>query len=199
MKHRHVILEGKPATGKTEISNVFKIYFPGRIVVLPELATILVREHNLNILKHRKELTDLLRDAVPARAAEVKRLLAERDDTVLFEESHMGVHMAYCEEVNDRFFLDIYDEHIRPHVVSPDLFIRFEMPVPLSVRRQHARETPDVEVSGALVKRAFSRIDRWHKDMGHDKIAIVHTDRSPDLVIAEVLELMGVTYKSFDG
>jgi len=126
-------------------------------------------------------------------------LLAERDDTVLFEESHMGVHMAYCEEVNDRFFLDIYEEHIRPHVVRPDLFIRFEMPVPLSVRRQHARLTPDVEVSGALVERAFGRIDRWHAEMGHDNITIVQTDRSPDLVIREVLELMGVSYRTYEG
>ncbi len=199
MKHRHVILEGKPATGKTEISNLFKIYFPGRIVVLPELATILVREHGLNILEHRKELTDLLREAVPARAAEVRRLLAERDDTVLFEESHMGVHLGYCREVNDRFFLDIYEEHIKPHVVSADLFIRFEMPVPLSVQRQHARWTPDVEVSGGLVERAFGHIDRWHAEMGHDNVAIVQTDRSPDLVIAEVLDLMGVTYKPWTG
>lgn len=199
MQHRHVILEGKPATGKTEVSNIFKIYFPGRMIILPELTTILVRKHNLNILTHRRELSDLLREAVPARAAEVRRLLAERDDTLLFEESHMGVHLAYCLEVNDRHFLNIYEEHIRPHVVRPDLFLRFDMAVALSVQRQQARLTPEVEVSGDLVERAFGHIDRWHAEMGHDNIRVVQTDRSPDEVIREVLDLIGVRYVPFGG
>ena len=199
MKRRHVILEGKPATGKTEVSDLFKIYFPGRMVILPELTTILVREHGLNILEHRKELTELLQQAVPRRAAEIRRLLDERQDTLLFEESHMGVHLAYCREVNDRFFLDIYEEHIKPHVVRPDLFLRFEMPVSLSVQRQQARGTPDVAVSGDLVQRAFGHIDRWHVEMGHDNVHVIHTDRSPDRVIAEVLKVMGVTYMPCPG
>ena len=79
MRYRHVILEGKPATGKTEISNLFKIFFPEQVVILPELTTVLVRENGLNILEHRRELTDLLVQAVPARARQVQQIVEERE------------------------------------------------------------------------------------------------------------------------
>ncbi|MBW1880674.1 MAG: hypothetical protein JRI25_27730, partial [Deltaproteobacteria bacterium] len=140
MKHRHIILEGKPTTGKTEVSNLFKIYFPGKVRILPELTTILVREHNLNILRDRKALNDLLVEAVPARAAEVREIV-ETTDRLVFEESHMGVHWSYSKVLDDQYFLDLYEREIKEHVLVPDLYVRLDIPVALSVQRQIARAT----------------------------------------------------------
>ena len=198
MKNRHIILEGKPTTGKTEVSNLFKIYFPRQVRILPELVTVLVREHGLKVMEHRRELTDMLIDAVPARAEEVKGILAEDPDVVVFEESHMGVHWAYSQVANDRTFLDVYDEKIEPHVLIPDIFLRLDIPISLSVRRQTARATKDVEVSGDLVRNAFANVDRWHKERGHDNVVIVNTNRSPDVVIADIMQIMGLEYEIYE-
>jgi thymidylate kinase len=197
MKHRHIILEGKPTTGKTEVSNLFKIYFPRQVRILPELVTVLVRENGLTVMEHRREHTDLLLDAVPARAAEVKEILEKDPDVVVFEESHMGVHWAYSTVANDRTFLDVYEEKIAPSILEPDIYLRFNIPVALSVQRQVARATKDVEVSGALVRQAFANVDKWHADRGHDNVVVVNTNRSPAVVIADVMEVMGLEYEIF--
>ena len=194
MKHRHIILEGKPTTGKTEVSNLFKIYFPEQVVILPELVTVLVREHGLRVMEHRQKLSFLLVDAVPARAEEVRDILA-KSDRIVFEESHMGVHWAYSKVVDDRTFLDIYEEKIAPHVLIPDLFMRLDIPIELSVRRQIARATKDVEVSGELVRNAFRNLDTWHAGRGHENIKVVNTNRSPEIVIAEIMGIMGLEYR----
>ena len=198
MKHRHIILEGKPTTGKTEVSNLFKIYFPSQVRILPELVTVLVRENGLKVMEHRRELTDLLLEAVPARTAEVNGILANEPDVVIFEESHMGVHWAYSQVANDRTFLDVYEEKIAPHVLTPDIFMRFDIPIGLSVQRQVARATKDVEVSGSLVRQAFANVDRWHADRGDDNVVVVNTNRSPDVVIADVMKVMGLEYETFE-
>ncbi|MBN2800948.1 MAG: hypothetical protein JXX28_17555 [Deltaproteobacteria bacterium] len=194
MNYRHVILEGKPTTGKTEVSELLKIYFPGQVIVLPELTTVLVRAHGLNILRDRAPLSAMLEEAVPARSAEVERLLAEHPASMVLEESHMGVHWAYSAVIDDRTFLDLYDEKIAPHVRIPDLFLRLDIPIELSVRRQKARATKDVEVDGALVSRMFENLNRWHNARGHGRLHLLNTDRSPEIVLTELLDLLGLRY-----
>lgn len=196
MRYGHVILEGKPTTGKTELSDLFKIYFAGRVRVLPELTTVLVRQHQLNILRDRQRLTDLLVDAVPARAAEVRALRAARPDVLVLEESHMGVHWAYAKMLDDRTFLDLYEERIAGNVLSPDLFLRLDIPIGLSVKRQQARATKDVEVDGELVRRTFALVDEWHAARG-DEVRVVDTNRSPDVVIRDLMALLGLEYEVF--
>lgn len=197
MKHRHVILEGKPTTGKTEVSNLLKIFLPKQVVILPELTTVLVRENKLNILRDRAELTALLLDAVPARKAEVQRIIAAQPGVVVFEESHMGVHWAYATILDDRTFLDIYDEQIAPHVLVPDLFLRLDMPIGLSVRRQKARATKDVEVDGELVRRTFELIDEWHANLGANNLHVLNSNRPPDQFVRAVMDVLGVEYEVF--
>jgi len=198
MTYRHVILEGKPATGKTEVSNLLKIYFPGRITILPELTTVLVRENKLNILENRNELSDLLTEAVPARADEVKNILSENEDSLVFEESHMGVHWAYSKVVGDEYFLNLYEEKIRDSILMPDIFMRLDIPIGLSVARQKARNTPDVEVNGEIVSNMFEYLNRWHKENGRDNLKVVNTNRSPDTVIKDILSVLGITYRVFE-
>ena len=196
MRHRHVILEGKPTTGKTEVSELFKIFFPGRVIVLPELTTVLVRKAGLNILRDRQALTDLLIDAVPARNAAVKRVLQDPSVMVL-EESHMGVHWTYSTMLDDRTFLDIYETQIAPHVLVPDIFLRFDIPIDLSVARQRARATKDVEVDGELVRRTFEELDGWHARLGANNLVVLDTNRPPDVVIRAVMDLLGVEYETW--
>lgn len=199
MRTRHVILEGKPTTGKTEVSNLFRIYFPEQVVILPELTTVLVRENRLNILQDRKILNDLLVEAVPSRATRVRALLEERPGVVVLEESHMGVHWAYSQVLGDRYFLDLYQATIARHVLEPDLYLRLDIPVELSVRRQEARSTKDVEVSGEIVAETFRWLDRWHADRGHDNLEVVDTDRPPAEVIADLCRLLGLEYRRWEG
>ena len=198
MRYSHVILEGKPTTGKTEVSNLLKIFFPSQIVVLPELTTVLVREHRLNILKHRNRLTDLLAEAVPRRSLEVAEILASRGDVTVFEESHMGVHWAYSKVLDDTYFLDHYDRVISKRLPEPDLFMRLDMPVELSVKRQVARATKDVEVSGQLISDMFENLNAWHAAQGHKNLLVVDTNRAPNLVIADIMQLLDLEYRGLE-
>jgi hypothetical protein len=198
VKHRHIILEGKPTTGKTEVSNLFKIYFPGKVRILPELTTVLVREHKLNILRDRKVLNDLLVEAVPARANEVREIV-ETTDRLVFEESHMGVHWSYSKVLDDQYFLDLYEQKIKQHVLFPDLYVRLDIPVALSVQRQIARATANVAVSGEIVSQMFGYLAEWHRAHGTENLTVLNTNRSPDLVIADLLEIMGLEYEVFEG
>ena len=195
---RHVILEGKPTTGKTEISNLFKIFFPDKVIILPELTTVLVRENGLNILQHRRELTDLLAEAVPARAKLIDELTASGEKMVL-EESHMGVHWAYSKELEDSYFLELYESKLKALMPIPDKYLRLDMPIQLSIERQRARNTPDVQVDAALITRMFENLDAWHKALGKDNLVVVNTNRSPDLVLADVMKVLELKYEVFAG
>ncbi|MBT3217934.1 MAG: hypothetical protein HN348_02495 [Proteobacteria bacterium] len=198
MNYRHVILEGKPTTGKTEVSELFKIYFPSKVKILPELTTILVRQNQLNILRDRKQLNDLLAEAVPARAAAVKALL-EDPGVLVFEESHMGVHWAYSKILDDQYFLDLYEEKIKQSMLFPDIFMRLDIPIALSVQRQVARATKDVEVSGDIVRNMFKQLNAWHQNHGRDNLVVVNTNRSPAIVIGDIMKILGLTYQVFKG
>ncbi|MDX9722603.1 MAG: hypothetical protein RBU37_17785 [Myxococcota bacterium] len=193
----HVILEGKPTTGKTEVSNLLKIFFPGRVHILPELTTVLVRENGLNILRDRSKLTALLKDAVPARAEEVRQLVAKDHSLLVLEESHMGVHWAYSKVIGDTEFLELYEEEIQYSILIPDRFVRLDIPIGLSVKRQIARGTPDVEVSGELVTKMFEYLQQWHDNLGENNLSVLNTNRSPDLVFAELLQLLELEYEVF--
>ncbi len=197
MKYRHVILEGKPTTGKTEVSNLLKIFFPGTIAILPELTTVLVRENQLNILRDRDKLTALLRTAVPRRAQEVEAIIASSPDVLVLEESHMGVHWAYSQIIDDKPFLEAYEQEIKAHIRFPDIFLRLDMPIGLSVKRQIARGTPDVEVSGELVSNMFERLNAWHRSHGHDNLVVIDTNRAPDLVLHDIMATLGLRYDVF--
>ena len=51
MSIKHIIIEGLPATGKSETANFLKIYFPKNFRYLPEMTTEIVNKHKINITK----------------------------------------------------------------------------------------------------------------------------------------------------
>ncbi|MBW1879994.1 MAG: hypothetical protein JRJ84_16655, partial [Deltaproteobacteria bacterium] len=93
--------------------------------------------------------------------------------------------------------LDLYEREIKEHVLVPDLYVRLDIPVALSVQRQIARATANVAVSGEIVSQMFGYLAEWHGAHGTDNLVVLDTNRSPDLVIADLLEIMGLEYEAF--
>ena len=190
---RHVIIEGLPATGKSEIGNLLKIYFPESLVYLPELTTEIVRKYKFNILDGRRILSDRLIEELPVRKREIRGLLEKMPAAVILEESHIGLHWAYSKVLADDYLLENYKK-LEEHFVKPDLFIRLMQPPVLSIKRQHARHTPDVAVGISLITQMLVNLDEWHAARGHDNLIKLDVNRSPDLVVAEMIRLLGLKY-----
>jgi len=198
MAIKHIIIEGLPATGKSEVSNFLKIYFHSNFRYLPEMTTEIVRKHKINILKDRNILTDSLVEEIKIRQSEIASLKKELldngvKDGVILEESHIGVHWAYSKHLNDEYFLNKYPE-IKKALVFPDFFIRLMIPFELSAKRQIARNTPDVEVGVDLIKKMYDNLVEWHKTNHNKEVKVVNADRSPDLVLREIMDILGLKY-----
>lgn len=198
---KHIIIEGLPATGKTEISNVLKIYFPSNIRILPELTTVIVRENKFNILEDRKKMTDLLKEYLNKRIGEINNLKEEfikKDkDLIIFEESHLGVHWAYSNVINDKYFLEEYETYFKKVQIMPDFFLRLYINPELSYQRQIARATPDVEVTSDIIAAMFELLKDWHKTYASEIVVKqIDADRSPDKVIVDIIESLEIEYKS---
>jgi thymidylate kinase len=196
---KHIIIEGLPATGKTEISNVLKIYFPGIIRILPELTTVIVRENKFNILEDRERMTELLKEYLNRRIQEINNIKKEfsklNKDLIIFEESHLGVHWAYSNVINDNYFLKEYENYFIKNQIMPDFFLRLYISPELSYQRQIARATPDVEVTPEIILKMFDFLKKWH-NVYASEIAVnqIDADRSPDLVIKDILKAMILDY-----
>ncbi len=199
MAINHVIIEGLPATGKSEVSNFLKIYFPSNFKYLPELTTEIVRKHKLNILIDRSKLTDCLSEEIIIRQKEIALIKNEFKtkgitNGVILEESHIGVHWAYSMHFGDSYFIENYSE-IKKSLVFPDFFIRLLIPFELSYKRQIARNTPDVEVSAEIIKKMYDYLIEWHKSNHKKKIEIIDADRPPAKVIADIQKLLNLKYR----
>ncbi|HOK40501.1 MAG TPA: hypothetical protein PLD27_05625 [bacterium] len=199
-KVKHIIIEGLPATGKTEISNVLKIYFPLNIRILPELTTTIVRENKMNILDDRTKMTELLKKYLELRNEDINRLKEDfvklNRELIIFEESHLGVHWAYSKVINDEFFLQEYEKELKNKTIEPDFYIRLYISPELSYQRQLARNTPDVEVTADIIEKMYNYLKEWHKTYSQKKVYEINADRSPDVVIKDILKILGITYSS---
>jgi len=198
MSVKHIIIEGLPATGKSEVSNILKIYFPSNYFYFPELTTEIVRKHKLNILQDRNKLTDVLESEIKLRQRDIEIKKQEFIDrkianAVIFEESHIGVHWSYSRHLNDEYFLNKYPQ-IKKSLVFPDFFVRLMIPFELSYKRQIARDTPDVEVGVDLIKKMYDYLVEWHKQNHNKPVHIINADRSPDLVLKDIMNLLELRY-----
>lgn len=198
MSVKHIIIEGLPATGKSEVSNFLKIYFPDNFYYFPELTTEIVRKHKLNILVDRNKLTDAFAEEICVRQNDIENKKKEFEskgvkNAVIFEESHIGVHWSYSKHLNDEYFLNKYPQ-IKDKLVFPDFFIRLLIPFELSYKRQIARNTPDVEVSAEIIKQMYEYLLEWHKSNHNKKVYIIDADKSPDKVLRKVMKTLDLKY-----
>jgi thymidylate kinase len=192
----YFILEGQPCAGKTEISNLLKVFLPEQVRVLPELVTDLVRRDRISLLTERERLTQALVRELPVRAGQVRDALAEGKSVL--EESHMGVHWAYSKALGDAGFLAAY-ERFEASLQVPDAYLRLAISPSLSTVRQRARATPDVQVDALLISDMGRWLDVWHRERARAPLVRIDADRSPERVVADVLSAMGVQYRTVDG
>ena len=157
--HRHIVVEGLPAVGKSEMLALLARFYPRTVRVLPELVKSVVEEDKIDLFRDRSQLTRALAAAVPRRRAAVDAIV--RAGYLCLEESHLGVHYAYAAALADRDFLDAYAD-LERQAPRPDLYIRLDVPLRESVARQAARATPQYEVDEGLLARVRTELDRWH-------------------------------------
>jgi hypothetical protein len=188
---KHVIVEGLPALGKSEVLELLARFYPDRVRILPELVKEVVLQSGLDLFRDREGLTRAIQDALPRRAQAVRDVLSR--GLFCLEESHLGVHYAYAQALGDRSFVDAY-RTIEKALPQPDAFLRFEAPVPVSVERQAARETPAFDVDDDRLAAMLANLDRWHADRG-TRLLRVAVDRPAHEVLSELEGLLGLDYR----
>ena len=186
----HVVVEGLPAVGKSETLALLSSFYPRQVSVLPELVKQTAIREKIDILSERSRLTEALVAAVNGRKEEIER--AKRGGKLCLEESHLGVHLAYAKALNDDYFISAYDT-ISSILPTPDLYVRLEAPVELSIERQKARNTPAFYVDNATLRRFLSYLDNWHEVQKTGMIR-VDADRPPSLLLSDVERALKLCY-----
>jgi len=187
---RYVVLEGLPAVGKSEILALLSCFYPQRVRVLPELVKEVATREGLDLFSKRTQLTEAILAEIPRRRAEIEEALAQ--GKLCLEESHLGVHLAYSEALEDRSFIAAYPR-IANLLASPDFYLRLDVPIERSLQRQRARGTPQFEVDRSMLEQMLSRLQSWHIER-KNKVVAVNADRSPSSFLREVEEILGLTY-----
>ena len=189
---RYVSVEGLPAVGKSELLSVLKLYFPGQVLVLPELVKEVAEREGIDLFHERDRLRRAILRALPRRQGEVEEGLDR--GLIVVEESHLGVHAAYSAALGDTEFLTEF-RRLEGKIRWPDVFVRLEASVPVSRERQEAREDPRYEVEGEVLERMSAWLSRWHGERGHELVSI-DADRSPDEVLRDLISALGLRYRS---
>jgi len=186
----HVIVEGLPAVGKSEALALLERFYPESVRVLPELVKQIVETEGLDLFRDRAKLTAAIAAALPARRTQIDKLCQQ--GYLCLEESHLGVHRAYSVALGDTGFVDAYEE-LQDMSPMPDAFVRLEIPMACSLRRQLARATPDFEVDAAVLDRMLSELDWWHAD--HEtRLIRIYADRPAHATLQELTEALHLSY-----
>ena len=186
----HVVVEGLPAVGKSEVLALLERFYPESVRVLPELVKRVVEREGLDLFREREALTAAITAALPERRERILEILNQ--GFLCLEESHLGVHFAYSVALGDTGFVDAYDG-LREVLPAPDAFVRLEIPVPRSSERQRARGTPGFEVDAAVLDRMLSELDRLHEDRT-SRLIRIDADRPAHEMVQELAELLGLSY-----
>ena len=183
---RHVIFEGLPAVGKSEILELLARFYPDSVRVLPELVKETATRLHIDIFKERDRLRDALASSLPARAEAVQEI--RRAGYLCLEESHLGVHWAYAKSLGDNAFVDAYPK-LEKLLPKPDAFVRLGIPISASLARQTARGTPQFDVDAPALRRMIQHLDQWHAE----RRTLLHTvdaTGSAHAVIADLERLL---------
>lgn len=186
----YVVVEGLPAVGKSETLELLARFYSHRVRVLPELVKTLVDRHSIDLLRERDRLTEALRAALPERRRQVESILDQ--GFLCLEESHLGVHLAYAEALDDHGFVDTYAS-IHDALPCPDAYIRMEISIAESMARQRSRGTPRFDIDAPTLARMLSQLDRWHATR-KTPLRCVDADRVPQAVVAEIADFLHLSY-----
>jgi len=187
---KHIVFEGLPAVGKSELLALLARSYPHQVRVLPELVKTLVLEQDIDLFRERARLTEAIRQALPERKRRVRDIL--NAGYVCLEESHLGVHQAYAQALGDDEFLDAYPD-LQAQLEPPDAYVHLQIPVSESMDRQAARGTVQFDVDEAKLSTMAKALDGWHAVSDVPRI-VVAADRPAHSVVAECEKLLGLTY-----
>ncbi|MBC7318908.1 hypothetical protein H5T57_06665 [Candidatus Bipolaricaulota bacterium] len=186
----YAAIEGFPALGKSEVLALLRLYFPGQVFVLSELVKDVVEREDLDLFQDRPRLTQAILKGLPERQNIVREAL--KDGKIVVEESHLAVHAAYSAVLDDREFLQAFQE-LEPRILWPEIFLRFEAPVEVSLVRQAARGDPRYAVPKEILLPMMAWLSAWHARRA-DRVEVINADQSPSEVVREVLKILGLEY-----
>ncbi len=186
---RHVILEGLPAVGKSETLELLARFYPERVRALPELVKEVAIREGIDLFADRERLTEALSAELPRRREAIAR--ARADGVLCLEESHLGVHLAYAQALGDRSFLAAWPA-LEKALPEPDLYLRMESPVEVSVRRQTARGTPQFQVGEKDLRAMLAHLDAWHVAR-RSPLRFLDAARAAGTFVSELEAMLGLT------
>ena len=191
---QHVVVEGLPAVGKSELLALFGRFFPQSVRVLPELVKTVAEAEGIDLFRDRARLTRALAEALPQRRAEIEAIL--RAGHICLEESHLGVHRAYAAALGDRDFLHAYPALERQESRA-DFYVRMAISVRESAARQAARATPQFAVGEEALSKMLAELDRWHTAR-RSTLVVINANQSPSATAAEFERALGLSYAGED-
>ncbi|HCP32607.1 TPA: hypothetical protein DIT45_05135 [Candidatus Acetothermia bacterium] len=187
---RYVVIEGLPASGKSETLALLARFYPERVKILPELVKEVAMQEEINLFTERERLTKAILTALPRRREQIEEALSQ--GKLCLEESHLGVHLAYARALQDRSFISVYPR-IQDSLPTPDLYLRLEIPIELSLKRQEARGTLKFDVGDSALERMLTHLQGWHIAQGNN-VTTLNADRRPSAFLSEVEKILGLDY-----
>jgi thymidylate kinase len=188
----HVVVEGLPAVGKSEMLELLARFYPHRVRILPELVKMIVLEEGIDLFQERGRLTEAIRRALPDRRRQIQTII--KQGFLCVEESHLGVHYAYSAALGDRGFLELYPA-LADALPVPDAYCRMEIPVADSLDRQRARGTARFDIDGPILSKMLSELDRWHASQLAPLLR-VNANRQASAVVAEMEALLNLEHRA---
>lgn len=178
--------------GKTELLSVLKLYFPSQVTVLSELMFEVAAHEELDLFRDRDRLREAILRAVLRRQAAIREALARGQAVV--EESHLGLHAACSAALGGRAFLEEFFR-LEGELLWPDVFVRMEASIPVSLVRQRARGDPRYTVEAKALERMEAWLSQWHGKRGHE-LVVIDADRPPHEVLGKLVTILGLRYRS---
>ena len=188
----HVIFEGLPAAGKSEMLELLARFYPQSVVVLPELVKEVALREEIDIFSQRDRLTEAIIADIPRRREQIEQAIAS--GKLCLEESHLGVHLAYAYALGDKSFIEAYPQ-IASALPQPDAYVRLDIPIELSLLRQEARNTPRFYIDGPHLEAMLTALQKWHIE--HlTNLTTIDANREPSSFLAEVENALQLDYMS---
>lgn len=188
MDRCYVVVEGLPAGGKTEILSLLARFYPAQIEILPEMVTQIATRENLDLFADRERLTEALVAEISHRRSQIEAILAQ--GMLCLEESHLGVHLAYSKALGDRSFVKAYPK-IKPSLLSPDYYLRLDLPIDVSLARQRKRGTPQPPVKKETLEQMLAYLHAWHIEQ-KSSLVTINADNVPSFVLSQIEEFLGL-------